>query len=211
MKKRVKNSDARIKRRPLLIVLSAPAGCGKTTLARMLLADLKWVRYSTSCTTRKPRGKEKHGVHYHFLTDRQYDAYVKRGKFLEYATVYGNKYGTLKKTVYDVMKKGNSILLVIDIQGSAEICRKIKKLQSADPLRKGFINVFIKPPSISTLKQRMERRGEDDTKTIMGRLKIARNELKQAGNYKYVIVNDNLRRAYGELRAIINEEAGKQG
>ena len=198
-------------KRPLLIVLSAPAGCGKTTLARMLLADLKWIKYSTSCTTRKPRGKEKHGVHYHFLTDRQYDAYVKSGKFLEYATVYGYKYGTLKKTVYDAMKKGNSILLVIDVQGSAEISRQINKLGPDDPLKEGFINVFVKPPSVSALRQRMERRGEDNTKTIMNRLKIARNELKQAGNYKYVIVNDNLQRAYGELRAIINEEAERQG
>ena len=104
------------RRRPLLIVLSAPAGCGKTTLARMLLADLKWVEYSTSCTTRKPRGSEKDGVHYHFLTDRQYDAYVSSGKFLEYATVYGYRYGTLKKTVSDALKIGKSILLVIDVR-----------------------------------------------------------------------------------------------
>ncbi len=204
------NKKKKFKRRPLLIVLSAPAGCGKTTLAKMLTADLKWVKYSTSCTTRKPRGNEKQGVHYHFLTDRQYDGYVAKGKFLEYATVYGYKYGTLKKTVCDALETGKSILLVIDVQGSAEIKRKVSALESNDPLRKGFINLFIKPPSIKELKNRMAKRGEDDAVTIQRRLRIAKNELKQARNYKYVIVNDDLKRAYSELRAIINAESKKE-
>ena len=190
----------------LLIVVSAPSGAGKTTLCNRLRAELPELVYSVSCTTRAPRGQEIDGEDYFFLTPDEFERRVHAGEFLEHATVHGNRYGTLEKTVRSAMAAGHSVLMDIDVQGAAQIRAHVAMLESADPLRVGFVDIFIEPPSLDALRRRLEGRAEDAPEVIERRLRQAAGEMACRGQYRHRVVNDDLNRAYAEFRACVLAE-----
>jgi guanylate kinase len=194
--------------RPLLIVISAPSGAGKTTLCDRLLQDFPEISYSISCTTRPPRGEEEDGEDYHFLTSKSFEAHVQAGDFLEHAAVHGARYGTLKEPVRAAFAEGLSVLMDIDVAGAAQVRRHVAGLPPDDPMRRGFVDVFVRPPSLEALRERLEARGEDDAPAIERRLRNAAGELARAGEFRYQIVNDNLDFAYRELCAIVEMAGG---
>ncbi len=191
--------------RPLLIVVSAPSGAGKSTLCNKLLAETKDLVYSISCTTRKPRGQEQDGVAYHFLTDDEFVSRVENGDFLEHAIVHGNRYGTLRSTVEQALKQGKSIIMDIDVAGAAQVREIIKGLPDANLIKGAFVDIFITVPSIAELEARLNKRGEDTPEVIQKRLNNAKGEIARSNEYKYVVVNDDLERAYLELCKILSE------
>jgi len=191
------------KSKVLMLVISAPSGAGKSTLCDKLVHDFPNILYSISCTTRPPRGDEKDGVHYYFLTKKEFKKRIKRGEFLEYAKVLGYYYGTLEDTVLYTMEQGNHIVLDIDVQGVAKIRNSIKLLHENHPIRIGFVDIFILPPSLEELERRLRGRGTDSEDVIQKRLRNAKKEMDQANLYAFRIVNDDLDRAYTELKNII--------
>lgn len=196
-------------RRNLLIVVSAPSGAGKTTLCDRLLAERDDIVYSVSCTTRQPRGREVHGEDYFFLSPDEFDRRVRCGQFLEHALVHGHRYGTLRSTVVDALASSRSVLMDIDVQGAAQIRKAIALSPPTDPLRRGFVDIFIEPPSLEILKNRLEGRREDQPAEIARRLRNAELEMTRAGDYQYRIVNDDLDRAFAELKQILEKEQGR--
>jgi len=191
------------KSKPLMLAISAPSGAGKSTLCNKLVDDFPRIVYSISCTTRPPRGDEKDGEHYYFLSKKEFKTRIKNGEFLEYAKVHGNYYGTLEDTVLYTMEQGKHILLDIDVQGVAQIRESIKSLALNHPIRQGFVDIFILPPSTEELKRRLRGRGTDSNEVIQKRLHNAQTEMDQAGLYSCQIVNDDLELAYTELKEII--------
>jgi guanylate kinase len=192
--------------KPLLVVISAPSGAGKSTLCDWLLASHADMSYSVSCTTRRPRGGECDGIDYHFLTPDEFERKVEGGAFLEHAQVHGNRYGTLIETVRNVLEKGNSLLMDIDVQGARQVRSVLSSLPSTDLMVKGFVDIFIHPPSVDELRRRLVGRGEDEEDVIEQRLANAAAELAEARHYRYQLTNDNLDRAKTELEAIIRKE-----
>ena len=193
-------------RRTLLIVVSAPSGAGKTTLCERLLAGHPDLAYSISCTTRPPRGQEQDGREYYFLTVEEFRRRLANGEFLEHAQVHGHLYGTLRSEVDARLRSGHSVLMDIDVQGAAQIRRALPGLPPDDPIRRGFVDVFIAPPSLEALRQRLVGRGEDDASTIERRLRNAEGEMNRSGEYRHVVVNDRLDRAHAELEAVLAGE-----
>lgn len=194
--------------KPLLIVVSAPSGAGKTSLCDRLCAELPWVEYSISCTTRAPRGTEQNGVDYEFLSQDAFDAYAACGEFLEHAHVHGFSYGTRRTPVRNALQNGKSVLMDIDVQGAAQI-RAAAQDSRGDPLIKNaFTDIFIKPPSLAVLRQRLATRGEDSLDQMEKRMKAAETELRGADDYRFCIVNDMLDVAYAEFRELVCREAG---
>ncbi len=192
--------------RPLLMVMSAPSGAGKTTLCQKWLAQSERLVYSVSCTTRKPRPGETDGKSYHFLAESDFVERVARGDFLEYARVHGNYYGTLKETVLEALRKGLDIVMAIDVQGAAAI-RQQALSPDADPLiRNGYADIFVVPPSFAVLRERLTGRGTDAPDVIATRLKNAMGEVERWREYRYVVVNDDLAAAVGRLCAIRQAE-----
>ncbi len=179
-----------------LIVISAPSGAGKTTLCQRLLRDFEELELSISSTTRAPRGQEQHGKEYFFLSQDDFKAQIAAEAFAEWALVHGNYYGTSKATINGAFKRGKSVLLDIDVQG-------------AESLKKSFpkeaVLIFISPPSLEVLEQRLRARGTDKEESIQRRMKNARDEMARIPAFKHVIVNDSLERAYGELKRIVEE------
>lgn len=194
------------KDKPLLIVISAPSGAGKSTLCDWLLAANPRIAYSVSCTTRAPRGGEVDGVHYHFLTPDAFEQRVQAGAFLEHAQVHGNRYGTLVQTVRQAMQQEKSLLMDIDVQGARQVRAALASLPPTDLMVRGFVDIFIHPPSLEELRRRLEGRGEDAAAVIERRLANAAAELADAGLYRYQLVNDDLGRAQRELADIIRKE-----
>jgi guanylate kinase len=193
-------------KQPLLIIVSAPSGAGKSTLCNMLLDELKdSVKYSVSCTTRKPRGAEKDGEAYFFLTKEQFEKRIANNEFLEYALVHENYYGTLEKTVRAALKEGMSILMDIDVQGRDKMLAHINKLDEDDILRKAFFDLFIEPPNMVELEQRLTSRGEDAPEVIAVRLNNAKTEMESAHKYQHIIINDNLEHAYKVFKEIVQK------
>jgi len=190
--------------KPLLIVISAPSGAGKTTICDLLLRSYPEISYSVSCTTREPRLNEVDGEDYHFLSQERFRQLIQEDKFLEYAEVHGNYYGTLKQPVYDVLKEGHSMLLDIDVKGAEQVRRSVSKLPQSDLMRQGYMDVFINPPSIDELRSRLEKRGTDDPEVIERRLENAAEEMERAGEYMYQVVNDDLRICFQRVCDIIN-------
>ena len=189
-----------IARRGMMIVLSSPSGAGKSTLARNLLRDREEdgrLTLSVSVTTRARRGSEIDGTDYRFLTARQFEQMRDRGELLEWAQVHGNLYGTPKDTVEQALESGLDVLFDIDWQGA----RQIREAAPQD-----VVSIFVLPPSAAELRQRLERRAEDAPEVIANRLTNASTELERWGEYDYVIVNDDLQRAYGGLKAIVGAE-----
>jgi guanylate kinase len=197
--------------KPLLIVISAPSGTGKTTLCDRLLQDYPELTYSISCTTREPRGAEVDGEDYYFLDAADFARRLAAGDFLEHARVHGFAYGTLKAPVYSAFAEGQSLLMDIDVAGAAQVRAHVSTLPPTDPMRAGFVDIFIRPPSLEALRERLEGRGEDDEATIERRLRNAGEELARAGEYRYHVVNEDLEIAYRELCGIIETCSGLRG
>jgi guanylate kinase len=162
---------------------------------------------SVSCTTRKPRGAEVDGKDYYFVSEEEFRKRRSKGEFLEYAEVHGHWYGTLRETVEAAFRKGKSILLVIDVQGARQIRDKTRRMSATNPLRKGFVDIFVMPPSMNVLRKRLMHRGEDAPAVIRTRLRNAEKEMKSVKEFKYAIVNDQLDLAVDELEAILKNEA----
>ncbi len=187
---------------PVIFLISAPSGAGKTTLCHRLLGECPKLKYSVSSTTRPPREGEINGVDYDFLSREEFDQRVADGRFLEYAEVHGNGYGTCLETLQRFFTSGYSVLMDVDVQGAAHIRRNLQK-ESIDPaMRKSFVDVFISPPSLQSLRERLEGRAKDAAEVIEERLKNAADEMSQAGLYEFQIINDNLDMAYDELLAV---------
>jgi guanylate kinase len=196
-------------RHPLLVVLSAPSGAGKTTLCDRLVSLRPDIVRSVSCTTRTPRGGEEHGKAYFFLSDDEFDRRVAEGAFLEHASVHGYRYGTLRRTVEESMRRGVSVILAIDVQGAAQVRTHVAELPPCDAVRRGFVDIFVEPPSMEALRSRLTLRGEDAAEVVERRLRNAGGEMAQRGLFRYRLVNDNLDRAVTEaLRILETEQQG---
>ena len=190
--------------------MSAPSGCGKSTLIDMLLQEYPDLQYSISCTTRAPRGDEEDGIDYHFLTVDRFRELLAEGAFLEHAEVHGNYYGTLRQPIVDVLNEGNSMILDIDVVGAAKVRHQVMHhLPPEDPLRAGYIDIFINPPSMEELRARLVGRGTDTPDVIERRLANAEGETARAGEYMYQITNDDLGQAYKKLCDLIDVKSGR--
>ena len=190
--------------------MSAPSGCGKSTLIDMLLQEYPDLQYSISCTTRKPRGDEEDGIDYHFLTAERFRELLAEGAFLEHAEVHGNYYGTLRQPIVDVLNEGNSMILDIDVVGAAKVRHQVMHhLPPEDPLRAGYMDVFINPPSMDALRARLEGRGTDAPDVIERRLANAEGEMARAGEYMFQVMNDELAVAYKRLCDLIDAKSGR--
>ncbi|MGN0852972.1 MAG: guanylate kinase [Kiritimatiellia bacterium] len=199
-----------MKTRPLFIVMSAPSGCGKSTLIDLLLQEYPDLCYSISCTTRAPRGEEEDGLDYHFLTIERFRELIAENAFLEYAEVHGNYYGTLRQPIVDVLKEGNSMILDIDVVGAAKVRHFVMHhLPPTDPLRQGYMDVFINPPSLETLRSRLEGRGTDTQEVIERRLANAEDEMARAQEYMFQVTNDDLAVAYKRLCDLVDVRSGR--
>ena len=193
--------------KPLFIVMSAPSGAGKTTLCDLLLQSYPEICYSVSCTTREPRLNEEDGVDYHFLSVEAFKKMIEEGLFLEYARVHDNYYGTLKAPVYEVLREGQCMLLDIDVAGAEQVRNHVAALPEGDPMRRGYIDIFIEPPSLDELVARLEHRGTDSQAVIDKRVRNAEKEMARAGEYMYQVTNDDLHTAFKRLCDIINVKA----
>jgi len=176
-----------------IFIISAPSGCGKTTVVARVLDELNGVVRSVSATTRKPRGSEKNGLDYIFLTEKSFKSMVAKGAFLEWAQTFGYYYGTPCGHVSRELKKGRDVILTIDVKGAAQVKKKAKD----------SVSVFLLPPDEKTLRKRLLKRDTDGPGEIKKRIDLARHEMRQAVKYDYVIVNDDLDDAVGKLAAII--------
>ncbi|MDP6490531.1 MAG: guanylate kinase [Kiritimatiellia bacterium] len=193
---------------PILIIVSAPSGAGKTTLCDRLLDETSNMVYSVSCTTRAPRGEEVDGRSYCFLSEDAFVSRVEAGAFLEHAIVHGHHYGTLRETIESAMANGQSILMDIDVQGAAQIRDALAAAGPDDPIAGHWVDIFISPPSLEALRKRLEGRAEDTPDVIEERLKNADAEMACADAYRYTVINDDLNEAYKRLREIVMREAG---
>ena len=198
-----------MKTKPLFIVMSAPSGCGKSTLIDMILQEYPDVCYSISCTTRAPRGEEEDGLDYHFKTKERFEELIKENAFLEYACVHGNYYGTLKQPIVEVLNEGNSMILDIDVQGAAKIREYVRNLPNNDPLKIGYVDIFILPPDMEELRRRLEGRGTDSQEVIEKRLANAEGEIARADEYMFKVTNDELAIAYKRLCDLIDALSGR--
>lgn len=190
----------------LLMVVSAPSGAGKSTLCNRLMESYPSMMFSISCTTRAPRGEEQNGVHYHFLTKEEFEQKIAAGDFLEYAEVHGNYYGTLKASVEEALGAGRDLIMDIDVQGADQIRTACAGLPKTDPVRRGFVDLFICPPSIEELRRRLCGRGTDDQDVIEKRMQKAGHEMDQKDAYRHIVINDDLETALKELIAVVELE-----
>jgi guanylate kinase len=184
------------RREGMLLVISGPSGAGKGTLVAKLLEKDPSFCFSVSVTTRARRENEIEDVHYHFISEEEYDKLLSEDAFIEHASVHGHRYGTLKAEVYDRMSRGQNVLLDIDPQGAREVMRK----------EKDCVSVFILPPSYHDLKVRLHSRNTENEEEITRRLNNARGEIEQMNRYRYLVVNDNLELAFDQLMAIVRAE-----
>lgn len=179
-----------------LFVVAAPSGAGKSSLVRALLELDSHVRPSVSHTTRAPRGQEKHGREYFFVSGPEFDAMVNADAFVEWATVHQHRYGTSKKAIEERMSEGADVVLEIDFQGALAIKR----------IFSNAISIFILPPSWEELRARLERRGEDSSEVIDLRLHNAAKEVEQVKHFDFVIINESFDRALFDLKAIVHAQ-----
>ena len=198
-----------MKTKPLFIVMSAPSGCGKSTLIDMLLQEYHDIVDSISCTTREPRGEEEDGLDYHFLAKQRFEELVGQGAFIEYAKVHDNYYGTLKAPIEEVLAEGNSMILDIDVQGAAKVRDYVRALPDDDPMKVGYVDIFVNPPSLEELRSRLEGRGTDSPEVIERRLANAEGEMARAGEYMFRVVNDDLGVCFKRLCDLIDALSGR--
>ncbi len=188
---------------PLLVVISAPSGGGKTTLCNQLLTARPEMARAITCTTREPRGDEKDGEDYYFLDAGSFLKRVQAGNFLEHATVYGQSYGTLKSEVLGKLRAGKDVLLNIDVQGAAAV----RKCAEEDPeLKRALVTVFLTPATLAVLEARLQKRGTDTTADIKKRLGVARQEIAQWKNFDYLIISRGIDDDVRNMQAIIEAE-----
>lgn len=193
----------------LFIVLSAPSGCGKSTLIDLLLQEYPDLVYSVSCTTRPPRGEEEDGVDYHFLSRERFQELIGRNAFMEYAAVHGNYYGTLAAPIEEILAEGDSVILDIDVQGAARVRSYIAGLPDSSPLKAGYVDIFINPPSMEELYERLVKRGTDAPDVIQRRLENAEGEMARAGEYMNRVTNDDLGMCFRKLCDLIDAYSGR--
>ena len=188
---------------PLLVLISAPSGGGKTTLCQQLLAARRQMTRAVTCTTRPPRKGEQDGVDYFFLDADSFLKRVQAGNFLEHATVYGNSYGTLKGEVLGKLRQGKDVLLNVDVQGAATIRQRAEE----DPeLKRALVSVFLTPPSLEVLEERLKKRGTDSAAVIQKRLGVARQEIAQWKNFDYLLISSTISEDLRRMQAIIEAE-----
>jgi len=192
----------------LLIVLSAPSGGGKTTVCQQLLKADRRLTRAITCTTRPPRPGEKDGVDYYFLDPAAFQARVQAGEFLEHAIVHGHHYGTLKAEALGKLRQGLDMLLAIDVQGAATI--RAQARQDAE-LRRALVSVFLAPPSLAVLEQRLKRRGQDSPDAIRQRLSVARREAAEWEHFDYLIVSDSIAEDRRRMQVILEAEKLRPG
>jgi guanylate kinase len=179
--------------RGLLIVVSSPSGAGKTTLCHRLMDEFPDIVFSVSYTTRPKRRGEEEGVDYHFVDDAAFDKMIEKGELAEWAEVFNHRYGTTVEAVGQALEGGRHVVFDIDYQGGRQLKAKFEK---------EAVMVFVLPPSLEELEARLRKRATDNADVIERRLAKAKDELKQYGLYQFLIVNDELPRAYERLRAI---------
>lgn len=180
----------------VLLVLSAPSGTGKTTLAHRLVEETEGAKFSISCTTRKPRGAEQDGVDYHFLSEQRFREYLHDDRLAEWAEVFGNFYGTLRSTIDEALASGEVLLFDIDVHGGEQIKARYPHA----------VTIFILPPSYEELERRLRGRGTDADNVIERRLLAAQSEIRRGRSYDYTVVNDDLETALADLKAIVRAE-----
>lgn len=188
-------------RRGLLIVLSSPSGAGKSTISRMLLDADKEVTMSVSATTRPKRPAEVEGVDYHFVDDVEFDRMIDAGEFVEWAHVFGFRYGTPKAPVKQALRKGRDILFDIDWQGARQL---------EPDFGEHLVTIFLLPPSMQELEQRLHSRGQDSKDVIADRMRRAADEIDHWAEYEYVLVNRDMDRCLEQVRAIVTAERSKR-
>jgi guanylate kinase len=188
---------------PLLILISAPSGAGKTTLVNLLLAARPEVTRAITCTTRPPRPGERDGVDYHFLTPADFLKRVQAGNFVEHATVYGHSYGLLKRELLDRLRAGRDVLLNVDVQGAATI----RTQAATEPeLRRALVTIFLTTASVEVLAKRLRQRGADAASVIAKRLAVARQEISQWKNFDYLVISGDKEEDLRRTLAIIEAE-----
>jgi guanylate kinase len=188
-------------RRGLMLVLSSPSGAGKTTLSKRLIAQNPDLVLSVSATTRTPRPGEKHGEDYFFLEDSDFLAKTKQDEFYEWAKVFDHHYGTPKAPVEEALDEGRDVVFDIDWQGARALA------QSAP---EDVVRVFILPPSVKLLRERLKKRGQDTDEIIDGRMNRAKSEIEHWAEYDYVVINDDFSRALEKLTEILHAERLKR-
>ena len=179
-----------------LFIISAPSGSGKSTLVNNIRQTVPNLDFSISYTTRLPRGKEKDGVEYFFVTKAEFEEMIARDEFLEHANVFGNYYGTAKRFLIEAEEKGHDLLLDIDVQGAEQIKRTLP----------AAVSIFVLPPDRKTLEIRLRDRGQDEEKVIERRLATAAREIENYAKYDYILVNDRLEDSIQGLQAILLAE-----
>jgi guanylate kinase len=179
------------------VILSAPSGAGKTTIAKRLLAARPDIGYSVSATTRSPREGEQHGKDYHFLSREEFERLRESGEFAEWAEVHGNLYGTLRSEVHRVLAGGHHVLMDIDVQGARQFARAFPET----------VLIFVIPPSAEVLMQRLAGRDSESPATLALRMRNARDELAAVDEYDYVVVNDKLEKAIKYVSSVIDAES----
>ncbi len=184
---------------PFLIILSAPSGGGKSTILQEILKRTDRIEYSVSYTTRKPRGTEKNGLHYHFVSEEEFKDRIKAGDFLEHANFCGKFYGTSISYIRSRLAAGKHVIMDIEVQGAAQI--SVTNIP--------YVKVFILPPSLEVLKERLINRQTDTLEEIEKRLVVARYEITQISNYDYLVINDNLEDAVDDVMCIIKAEENR--
>lgn len=181
-----------------LIILSAPSGAGKTTLCQRLVSEFpNSLVLSISCTTRVKRGPEKNGVDYFFISEEEFEKKIKSGSFAEWAKVHQCYYGTPREFIETSLKDGKHVVLDIDVQGARTLKKKFSK---------EAVSFFIKTPDLKTLETRLRARGTESEEKVQKRMRTATEEMKQIGDFDYVVVNDNLDRAYQELKQHLQKQ-----
>jgi guanylate kinase len=188
---------------PLLILISAPSGGGKTTLCHQLLAARPDMTRAITCTTREPRPGEVDGVDYHFFDAAEFLKRLQAGNFIEHATVYGNSYGILKSELLGKLREGKDVLLNVDVQGAATIR---EKAQDEPELLHALITVFLTPPTLAEIEARLKRRGADSPAVIQKRLAVARQEIAQWKNFDYLLVSGSKQEDLRRTLAIVEAE-----
>ena len=177
-------------------IITGPSGVGKGTVIQELFARQPHLYFSVSATTRGPRPEEQDGVHYHFISQEQFDQWIREDAFLEHAEYVGNCYGTPKKFVDEAMDRGEDVILDIEVQGAEQVHRK----------RPDAVRIFIAPPSWEELEHRLTGRGTESADKVRGRLERAKEEFRFAAGYDYIVINDSLETAVQEIQAILRAE-----
>ena len=190
-----------IKKKGLLLVISGPSGAGKGTICKELLKSDDETKLSISATTRKPRTGEKEGVNYYYKTKEEFESMIAEGEFLEYAQIYDNYYGTPKKAIFHELDKGNDVILEIEMQGAMQIKKAYPEA----------VFIFILPPSLVELKNRIVGRGTETIEQIEKRFGSAYSEIKLIGDYDYFIFNNVVEKSSEEIRHIMYAEKNKVG